>query len=274
MTLDLESVRQHWDSKAAAWANHSDTLANMADRYNLPLLDSAGLQAGDRVLDLASGVGEPAFTEARLVGPEGTIVATDLAESMLVALKIRDKAKLLHLTAADMQRLPFADASFDRVICRFGIMFVPDPLKALRDVHRVLVPSGRAAFMVWGRRDEQTMFTILSDAVQAVTGTPPDDHHFQIFRFGDPGTLTSLFKAAGFRDITEDSHSFTPLAPLDMPFWHAPLEMTFGHIVDSLTVENQKRLEGEILRRLDSVREPNGYRLKARLHIVSGSYGK
>lgn len=75
MTLDLESVRQHWDSKAAAWANHSDTLANMADRYNLPLLDSAGLQAGDRVLDLASGVGEPAFTEARLVGPEGTIVA-------------------------------------------------------------------------------------------------------------------------------------------------------------------------------------------------------
>jgi ubiquinone/menaquinone biosynthesis C-methylase UbiE len=270
LTLDLESVRQHWDAKATAWANHSDTLSTMADRYNLPLLDAAGLKAGDHVLDLASGVGEPAFTEARLAGPDGVVIATDLAESMLTALKARDTENLLRLTTADMQRLPFRNSCFNRVICRFGIMFVPDPLKALTDVRRVLVPGGRAAFMVWGQREDQTMFSLLSNAVEALTGEPPDDHHFQIFRFGAPGALAALFKTAGFRDVTETSHSFTPLAPLDVPFWRAPLEMTFGHVVDRLSTQERRKLDDDILHRLQAVRESKGYRLSAKLHIIAG----
>ena len=270
MTLDLESVRQHWDAKATAWANHSDTLSTMADRYNLPLLEAAGLKAGDHVLDLASGVGEPAFTEARLAGPDGVVIATDLAEAMLTALKARDTENLLRLTTADMQRLPFWNSCFNRVICRFGIMFVPDPLKALRDVRRVLMPGGRAAFMVWGQREDQTMFSLLSNAVEALTGEPPDDHHFQIFRFGAPGALAALFKTAGFRDVTETSHSFTPLAPLDVPFCHAPLEMTFGHVVDRLSTQERRKLDDDILHRLQAVRESKGYRLSAKLHIIAG----
>jgi len=272
LTLDLESVRQHWDAKATAWANHSDTLSTMADRYNLPLLEAAGLKSGDHVLDLASGVGEPAFTEARLAGPDGVVIATDLAEGMLTALKARDKGTLLHLTTADMQRLPFRDSCFNRVICRFGIMFVPDPMTALTDVRRVLVPDGRAAFMVWGRRDDQTLFSLLSSAVESVTGEPPDDHHFQIFRFGEPGSLAALFKSAGFVDVTETSHSFTPLAPLDVPFWRAPLEMTFGHVVDQLSAQDRQKVDDDILNRLQAVREAKGYRLHANLHIVAGRH--
>jgi len=268
---DTESVRRLWDAKASDWAAQSDTLAAMADRYNLPLLEASRLVAGDVVLDLASGVGEPAFTESRMVGPDGMVIATDLSIAMVQALQQRDFHRRLALAAADMQQLPFRDTCFDRVICRFGIMFVPEPVQALRAVHRVLKPGGRAAFMVWGEQQDQTIFTLLSDAVHAILGFPPDHHHLQIFRFGRCGALAELFRMADFIDIAEESRTFTPLAPLDAPFWHPPLAMTFGHLLDGIAPADRAALDADILKRLAPLREASGYRLHAKLHIVSGS---
>ena len=105
-------------------------------------------------VDLASGPGEPAVTIARLVGPDGGVVATDLVEEMLAGARrrIADGVGNLEAQTADMQDLPFADGSFDRVTCRFGIMFAPEPARAFAEVRRVLRPGGKCAFMVWGPR--------------------------------------------------------------------------------------------------------------------------
>src|SRR5439155_5325472 len=119
----------------------------------------AGLWPGLDVLDLASGTGEPALTLAPLVLPGGTVTATDLLPEILAVAEeqaAQQGRANLRCGVADAGDLPFADASFDRVTCRFGVMFFPDVPRALREVCRVLRPGGRAAFTAWGPAAEQT----------------------------------------------------------------------------------------------------------------------
>jgi SAM-dependent methyltransferase len=267
----MEDVRAYWGAKADDWTAQADGMAAQADKYNRLLLDAADLRPGHRVLDLASGAGEPAFTARTAVGDTGMVVATDLAPEMMRGLRARDIDRRLTPLAADMARLPFAEASFDRVLCRFGVMFVPDPARAMRDVARVTRPGGKAAFMVWGPRSDQTLFTCLSGAVEDVYGVPPDRHHFQIFRFGAPGALARVLEAAGFHDIRDAAHRFNTLAPLDKPFWRPQVAMGFGHIVKDRGPKAMAVLDAAMRRRLEPLREPDGYRMTALLRVVTGT---
>lgn len=270
------SALAHWADKARAWTDNADIMARTADAFNNVLLEAALLKPGQQVLDLASGAGEPALTEAKIVGPDGIVVATDLVVQMLHGLQNRDKKSHLYLCACDMQALPFAPARFDRVVCRFGIMFPPDPLKALEEARRVLKPDGRAAYMVWGPLADQRMFSILFDAVEAVLGTPPNPQHHNIFRFGPPDSLAASLRRVGFRYVTVSSHVFQPLAPLNRPFWRPQLGMTFGSQTEDMSDAQRAELDAAILDRLQPYRETaqtgdDGYRLHARVHVVSAT---
>lgn len=275
-TPDLDAVRQHWDTKSTDWIAEAERISQSAGIFNDLLLGAAGVASGQRVLDLASGPGEPALTIAKRVGPHGLAIASDLAPGMLLGLRRRAAGSAmpsatLHCVAADMQRLPFPDASFERVVCRFGIMFVPDPVLALRSVRRVLVPGGRTAFMAWGPRGHQTMFPLIADAVEAVTGQAADPHHFQIFRFGAPGSLATAFRAAGFDPVREIDHRFSSLAPTETPFWRTQLAMGFGHVLGREPgADILNALDAEIQSRLAPLREAGGYRLSAHMRIVTG----
>ena len=152
-TPTTSEVKSHWVKKSAAWNEWADLIQKMAAKFNEPLLNLANLSKGQHILDLASGAGEPAISAAKIVGPTGFCCATDFVPEMLFGIKDRkDFCENLFLSAADMQTLPFVDRSFDRVICRFGIMFVPDIDKVISELQRVLRPNGRVAFMVWGDR--------------------------------------------------------------------------------------------------------------------------
>jgi ubiquinone/menaquinone biosynthesis C-methylase UbiE len=276
-SLEIDETRRYWDTKSADWIAQADRMAQSAGAFNEMLLGAAGIAPGQRVLDLASGPGEPALTIAARVGPEGLAVASDLAPGMLAGLRRRARtldsaARLLHCVGADMQRLPFADGAFDRVVCRFGIMFVPDPIRALQSVRRVLKPGGRTAFMAWGPRAHQAMFPLLAGAVESVTGQAPDAHHFQIFRFGDPGSLAAVFRDAGFGHVRETDHRFSSPAPGDVPFWRTQLAMGFGHVLgEEPAVETLAALDDEVRRRLAPLRERDGYRLTSHMRIVTGT---
>ena len=116
----------------------------------------AQVSPGLRVLDIASGTGEPAVAIAAAVGPTGHVTATDLGAGMLAVAEEEARANgLTNLTfqQADAHALPFADQSFDRVTCRFGVMYFADSPTALREIRRVLKPGGRAAFIAWGMLD-------------------------------------------------------------------------------------------------------------------------
>ena len=147
---DHGAVRDYWRAKAPHWTGWADSMAAMADRFNQPLLDAIAIQPGDRVLDLASGAGEPALTAAGRAGPQGLTVASDLIPDMLSSLRARGDGAPIVAVAADMQALPFAPASFDKVSCRFGIMFPPDVQKALLaaypdTLHFNVYPTRRSA---------------------------------------------------------------------------------------------------------------------------------
>lgn len=269
-TPELEDVRAFWRAKAEDWTDQADIMAAQADKYNRPLVDAIDIQPGHIVLDLASGAGEPAFTARVAAGERGCVVASDLVPEMMAGLRARDRKRPIPALAADMQRLPFKSDTFDRALCRFGIMFVPDPRAALGNVERVLKPSGRAGFMVWGPREDQTLFSTLSAAVADVYDIEPDHHHFQIFRFGAPGSLASVFKEAGFTEVSEEERRFNTLAPLDKPFWRPQVAMGFGHIVRDPDATALAEIDDAMRRHLEPAREDGGYRIQSLLRIVTG----
>ena len=126
--------------------------AGLVQHTTAPLVEQLQIAPGQRVLDLASGPGEPAITIARLVGPAGRVSATDISAGMLESAAANARAARvsnLETHSAPADDLPFPDGSFDRVTCRFGVMYFPDVRSALVEARRVLVPGGRAGFTVW-----------------------------------------------------------------------------------------------------------------------------
>jgi SAM-dependent methyltransferase len=122
-------------------------------RFGRRTVERLGLRAGESVLDVCCGSGGSALPAAEAVGPEGKVVAVDLAER-LVALgeaKAREKGLgNIEFEAADMLTLGYPDASFDVVVCVFGIFFVPDMVAATKELWRMLRPHGRLAITTWG----------------------------------------------------------------------------------------------------------------------------
>jgi ubiquinone/menaquinone biosynthesis C-methylase UbiE len=125
------------------------------ERYGRRTIELLGLTAGERVLDVCCGTGASAIPAAQAVGPAGSVIGVDLAENLLELA--RTKASQYGLTnvqfeSGDMTALRFEDGSFDAVVCVFGIFFVPDMEAAVRELKRVVRPSGRVAITTWGPR--------------------------------------------------------------------------------------------------------------------------
>jgi ubiquinone/menaquinone biosynthesis C-methylase UbiE len=179
----------------------------MGRHVTAAIVDFAAIQSGMRVLDLASGTGEPAISIAERVGPSGHVVATDVNPEVLnVAAYRAERRGLTNITfrATDAHKLPFEDATFDRVTSRFGIMFFSDVVGAMREAHRVLKPSGCIALAAWGRPD-QPFFDSMAGTVARMLGVPmlpPDSQN--PFRFAQQGSLSHVLGEAGFVDVREE----------------------------------------------------------------------
>lgn len=273
LTINGDSERARWTASADAWNRWADPMADLADKLNQPLLDAAGVAAGERVLDLASGAGEPALSAARRVGPSGLVVGSDLVPGMMAGAVRRageaSEGQRPVFTAADMTALPFADGRFDRVTCRFGIMFVPDIAAALAEVRRVLRPGGAVAFMVWGPRGGNALFDTVGAAVADQLGE--DGSLDPLFRFAEPGLLAAALRTAGFREATETDLTPVRKAPKGQPFWRATLDMSFGHRLRTLAPERRATLEAEIARRFDARASGDVVPLPAHVRIVGGA---
>ena len=261
--------RAAWTGQATAWDRWADRLERMAERFNQPLVEAAGAKPGDRVLDLASGIGEPGLTLHKAIQPGGRLVLSDLVPEMLrgAVRRFRDRGLDAGFAVQDAQRLAFADCSFDLVTCRFGIMFFPEPRLALAEAFRVLVPGGRAAFMVWGTLADNPMFQVTRGAVEAVLG--PDLRQRDPFRHAEPGALKADFLAAGFEDHAETDLTFERHAKAGEPFWRAPLDMTSGGRIAALDPAAKAALEAEVVRRLGPFREGDAYRLSSRIRLLT-----
>ena len=188
-----QETRQNWILRAGAWNEQADHLARLARGLNEPLIAVAGVAPGRHVLDIASGVGEPPISMAALVGPEGTVTATDLVAEMLAGTERRAKDQgvtNMAFQVTPMEELPFDDDSFDAVTCRLGLMYTPSPERALGQARRVLRPGARAAFLVWGPKADNSQFGIVDRVLGEVAGIDPHEGAFTPTRLGDDGALT------------------------------------------------------------------------------------
>ena len=159
------------------------------------LIKAARLTPGQRVLDLASGPGLLARAAHVTVGDRGLAIASDISTSQLACCP--DVPRV----AADGETLPFADASFDRVLCGLGLMFFPDDQAALCEMRRVLRPDGRLALSVWGRAEDVPLVETALSCMRRLL-PPPKVARPSIFRFGDPDELRRRLTRADYCDIT------------------------------------------------------------------------
>jgi ubiquinone/menaquinone biosynthesis C-methylase UbiE len=165
------------------------------------LLEMADLHAGESILDTACGSGLVSFQALRRLGEEGKVLGTDISEKMIETATLHAVQKnenRVRFERMDCEDLQLEDSSFDAALCALGLMYVPDPLKALREMLRVLKPGGRAVAAVWGRRANCGWSDIFEIVDQHVTSEVCP----MFFNLGNPNMLELIFKEAGFRDIT------------------------------------------------------------------------
>ena len=174
------------------------------------LVEQAQPKLGTRVLDLASGTGEPAISIAMRVGALGRVTALDLSSDLLEVAKGRARERGLDnfsTQQGDAQSLPFADNSFDLATCRFGVMFFHDAVLALREVHRVLISGARACFLAWGPFDQPYWQSTMGVVHHHVGGPLLQPGGADPFRFSQPGSLSAVLKSAGFRSVQEETRT-------------------------------------------------------------------
>ena len=204
-----QQLKADWtgDNTVAAWRKWHAEIAAFTRGVTDTLLREAQLAPGLEILDLASGVGDPALSIAAAVAPSGRVVATDLGMGMMsLAAEIAQKQGLqnIEFREASAESLPFPDASFDRITCRFGAMFFPDLQKALRESLRVLKPGGRICFAVWGSREQPFISTTHGVLHRFVQPPKPDPGAPDVFRFAERGRFEAELETAGFQNVQEN----------------------------------------------------------------------
>ena len=200
------------------------------------------------------------------------MTATDLVPEMLDGARRRAaEAGLTNMKfeTADMEALPFTDASFDRVTCRFGVMFSSDPVRAAREVHRVLRPGGRCAWMVWGPMADTTLFDVIQRTVRAALDLPPDPELPQ-FRFAPAGLLADVLSQGGFTDAAEEDLWFHPKPAKGERFWEANLEMSFAADLADLSEDRRAAVDRAVADGFADHLDGDAYSLSAHVRIGTG----
>lgn len=208
---------QQWQDAAEAWHRWGPTLRAWLGPATERMLDLARISAGDRVLDVAAGAGDQSLLIAERVGPRGHVLATDLSPAILAFADSDARARGLQNLSTrvmDGEGLELDERSFDVVVSRVGLIYFPDQAKALKGMHRVLVPGGRVAAMVWGSAESNGFFSKpVSIMRRRANLGPPLAGQPGPFSLSSRETVTRLYEAAGFTNVTFELVE----APLRLP---------------------------------------------------------
>ena len=201
-----DSIRREWTAAATGWRRWFDTTeAESAGRaLTRVLLQQADLRAGDAVLDVGSGYGEPGLSAAADVGPDGHVTCLDISGDMLAFAEERARSAGLTNTRfveADIETVDLEPASFDVVLSRNALMYASDPLTTISRLRTLLRPGGRLAAAVWATPDKVAFATPVGIITETLDISLPTDGPGP-FALGAPGVLEDLLRHAGLADIT------------------------------------------------------------------------
>jgi SAM-dependent methyltransferase len=180
-------------------------LERAAQHVSDRLVELAQLGPGHRVLDIASGSGEPAITAARKVAPGGMVVATDQSPAMLDLARERASALglgNLKFVVTGAEELSVGESDFDAVVCRWGLMFAGNLERAVGRAAQLLAPNGRFATAVWGPAEKVPMISLGDGAVRELAKLPPPAPNAAgPLKLADTKPLVRALESAGLKDV-------------------------------------------------------------------------
>ncbi len=265
--LQRRVQRYGWDRAAAYYEPHWRRQLQPAQHR---LLEVAALQPGAHVLDVACGTGLVTFPAAAAVAPDGDVLGTDLSEGMIErARQIARQRGIQNVSfeRMDAEALQVPDRAFDVALCALGLMYVPDPLRAAREMYRVLVPGGRAVVLVWGERRRCGW----ADIFPIVDRRVASDVCPMFFQQGTGDTLQRTLEAAGFVDV--EAERLTTTLRFDSPedacgaaFAGGPVALAYRRFDDA----PREEVHAEYLASIAPYRNGTGYAIPGEFVIARG----
>jgi SAM-dependent methyltransferase len=229
---ERRAIHDLWEGAAAGWARQRGTWGEQSAAVADWMLDALELGVGQRVLELAAGIGEVGFRALPRIMPGGTLISSDQSQAMVDAA--RAYARELGLDAAAIEFrvlggewIDLEVAAVDRVLCRWGYMLMADPAAALRETRRVLRSGGRVALAVWAERAANP-WSEVPNRVLAERGLiePPQPGAPGPFSLGDPPLLRAMLEDAGFAGIEIDSVDLVRRAEDFAHWWETQLDLS------------------------------------------------
>ena len=265
--FQLRVQRYGWDKAAFYYEGFWGRQLEPAQRR---LIEWADLGRGERVLDIACGSGLVTFPAAEAVGPAGRVVGTDISERMVESA--REKATQRNMLHAAFERmdageLRLTDGSFDVALCALGLMYVPDPLAAVKEMFRVLNPGGRAVVAVWGARNRcgwAEIFPIVDARVKSEVCP-------LFFQLGTGETLRRTFEAAGFVEVVAERlntllHYGSPEDAVGAAFAGGPVALAYSRFDE----RTRDEAHAEYLSSIEPYRSGSGYAIPGEFVIARG----
>lgn len=228
------------------------------------LLDAVRLTPGQSVLDVACGTGVVARGAAVRVGEQGRVVGLDLNEAMLTVA--RRGGHRVEWRQGDAAELPFADESFDVVLCQAALMFFPDPLRALREMARVARSGGTVAVHVPGRLSASDAYVQLTQIAARHAGPSAVDLLSSYFALGDPAALRLLLESAGLRVASLRTRMGTVRLGSAEEFVAVEVEST--PLIDRITPSVYARIKEDAAKALAPYGTPDGIAVPIEGHVV------
>lgn len=236
------------------------------------LLETAALQPGEDVIDVACGTGLATLPAATLVGPAGRVVATDIAPKMVDGLRETVERRGLgnvEVRACGAEALD-VDGRFDVALCSLGLMYLPTPSAAIAELHRVLRDDGRTVLSVWGERRNCGW----ADLFPIVDARVSSDVCPLFFGLGAPGALCRQLESAGFVDVDEvrigvELDYLDDDEALGAAFLGGPVALAYAHF-DAAT---RRSANDDYLTSLAAWAHDGGYRVPGEFVIASGRRG-
>jgi len=264
-------TRATWDECAERYVPLAEQLA----QFHKSLLDLVEPRSGENVLDVCTGLGEPAMTIASFIAPSGQVVGVDLSANMTeIARKNASKRGLrnIQFMTMDAERLEFPANTFDAAFSCFGFQIVTDPRSAAKEILRVLKPGGRAGFTVWSTGDRAPALDVLIGPMME-HATPDEDGYLPSpYELGGPNELVQMLKSIGFEEPAETRIVGNWVADsvdgyLSMLLDGSPL----GHSLSEENEEDQKTIREKSRRNISRYSSTTGVSIPIECVIASAS---
>jgi ubiquinone/menaquinone biosynthesis C-methylase UbiE len=255
MTTHKPPQQISWAERVAIVRENHDMESRLTAPVSERMLDLARLRPGMRVLDVASGMGEPSLRAAQRVGPSGFVLGTDLVDGMLEVA--REQARALALShiefrAADAETLELPEQSFDAATVRWALMYMPRPERALERIWRALRPSGLLVCATWGGPDQVEYSSLPRRTMARFRPLPPVEPDApSVFRYSDPELLRTVLARGGFAVEHIESMRVPVMEAEDgagVVRWIRSFGGPVAKLAQELPPEEQRAWEEEVIR--------------------------